>query len=62
MQRRRCRLTSRLAWGRSSLPALFAGSMFGIVAFRNIGGVGFRRTILVLLLVSGASLGLILAG
>ena len=29
-----------------SLPALFAGSMLGIVAFRNINEVGFRRTIL----------------
>jgi uncharacterized membrane protein YfcA len=41
-----------------SLPALFAGSVLGIVAFRNINEVGFRRTILVLLLVSGASLAL----
>jgi uncharacterized protein len=41
---------------------LFAGSMLGIVAFRNIDEVGFRTTILVLLLISGASLGLILAG
>jgi hypothetical protein len=39
-----------------SLPALFAGSMLGILAFRNINEVGFRRTILVLLLFSGASL------
>jgi uncharacterized membrane protein YfcA len=39
-----------------SLPALFAGSALGIVAFRNINEVGFRRTILVLLLLSGASL------
>jgi len=39
-----------------SLPALFAGSMLGIVAFRNINEVGFRRIILVLLLISGASL------
>src|SRR2546430_9191213 len=38
-----------------SLPALFAGSVLGIVAFRNINEVGFRRTILVLLLLSGAS-------
>ena len=35
-----------------SLPALFAGSVLGIVAFRNINEVGFRRTILVLLLIS----------
>jgi uncharacterized protein len=41
-----------------SLPALFAGSALGIVAFRNINEVGFRRTILVLLLISGASLAL----
>jgi hypothetical protein len=41
-----------------SLPALFAGSLLGIVAFRNINEIGFRRTILVLLLVSGASLAL----
>ena len=41
-----------------SLPALFAGSVLGIVAFRNINEVGFRRTILVLLLISGASLAL----
>ena len=40
------------------LPALFAGSVLGIVAFRNINEVGFRRTILVLLLLSGASLAL----
>ena len=41
-----------------SLPALLAGSVLGIVAFRNINEVGFRRTILVLLLISGASLAL----
>ena len=41
-----------------SLPALSAGSVLGIVAFRNINEIGFRRTILVLLLVSGASLAL----
>ena len=41
-----------------SLPALFAGSVLGIVAFRNINEAGFRRTILVLLLFSGASLAL----
>jgi uncharacterized membrane protein YfcA len=39
-----------------SLPALFAGSALGIVAFRNINEIGFRRTILVVLLFSGASL------
>lgn len=41
-----------------SLPALFAGSALGILAFRNINEAGFRRTILVLLLISGASLAL----
>jgi hypothetical protein len=41
-----------------SLPALLAGSVLGIVAFRNTDQVGFRRTILVLLLISGASLAL----
>jgi uncharacterized membrane protein YfcA len=41
-----------------SLPALIAGSMLGIVAFRHIDEAGFRRTILVLLLISGASLAL----
>jgi uncharacterized protein len=41
-----------------SLPALFAGSVLGIVAFRNIDEAGFRKTILVLLLISGASLAL----
>ena len=39
-----------------SLPALFAGSLLGIVAFRNINEIGFRRTILIVLLFSGASL------
>lgn len=39
-----------------SLPALFAGTMLGILAFRSINEVGFRRTILVVLLFSGASL------
>jgi hypothetical protein len=34
-----------------SLPALFAGSVLGFVAFRNINEIGFRRTILVLLIV-----------
>ena len=41
-----------------SLPALFAGSLLGIVAFRNVNEIGFRRIILVLLLLSGASLAL----
>ena len=35
-----------------SIPALFAG----LVAFRNINEVGFRKTILVVLLFSGVSL------
>ena len=49
------RLVIDLAVG---LPALFAGSVLGIVAFRNINEVGFRITILVLLVISGASLAL----
>jgi uncharacterized membrane protein YfcA len=39
-----------------SLPALLAGSVLGLVTFRNINELGFRRTILVVLLFSGASL------
>jgi uncharacterized membrane protein YfcA len=39
-----------------SLPALVAGSALGILAFRNINEAGFRRTILVVLLLSGGSL------
>ena len=50
-------LSSRVAVDLAvSLPALFAGSALGILAFRNINENGFRRTILVLLLISGASL------
>ena len=41
-----------------SLPALFAGSVLGIVAFPNVNEIGFRRIILVLLLLAGASLAL----
>lgn len=41
-----------------SLPALLAGSVLGLIAFRNINEAGFRRIILVLLMVSGASLAL----
>ena len=41
-----------------SPPALFAGSIPGIVAFRSIDEAGFRRVNLVLLLLSGASLAL----
>jgi hypothetical protein len=37
---------------------VIAGSVLGIVAFRNINEIGFRRTILVLLLVSDVSLAL----
>jgi hypothetical protein len=36
--------------------AFFAGTLLGILAFRNISEAGFRRTILVVLLFSGASL------
>jgi uncharacterized protein len=39
-----------------SLPALLAGTVLGILAFRNINEIGFRRTILVVLLFSGVSL------
>jgi uncharacterized protein len=41
-----------------SLPPLFDGSVSSIVALRSIDEAGFRRAILVLLLVSGASLAL----
>ena len=44
--------------GGEAMPALLAGSVLGIVAFRNINEVGFRRAILVLLVISGASLAL----
>jgi uncharacterized membrane protein YfcA len=39
-----------------SLPALFAGSILGMLAFRRINETVFRRIILVLLLLSGGSL------
>ena len=39
-----------------SLPALFAGSMLGMLAFRHINETAFRKIILVLLLLSGGSL------
>jgi uncharacterized membrane protein YfcA len=39
-----------------SLPALFAGSMLGMLAFRHINEAAFRKIILVLLLLSGGSL------
>jgi hypothetical protein len=35
------------------VPALLAGSMLGILAFRNVGEVMFKRVILAVLLVSG---------
>jgi hypothetical protein len=41
-----------------NLPALFDGSVSSIVAFRSIDEAGFRRAILVLLLLPGASLAL----
>ena len=44
---RHCHTTNRLP-----------GSVLGIVAFRNVSELGFRRTILVLLVISGASLAL----
>jgi uncharacterized membrane protein YfcA len=39
-----------------SLPALFAGSVIGLLTFRNINEIGFRKIILVVLLFSGVSL------
>ena len=39
-----------------SIPALLAGSVVGIVTFRNINEVIFRRIILAILLVSGVLL------
>jgi uncharacterized membrane protein YfcA len=39
-----------------SLPALFAGSMLGMLAFRHINETAFRKIVLVLLLLSGGSL------
>lgn len=36
-----------------SVPALLAGSMLGILAFRNVGEAMFKRVILAVLLVSG---------
>jgi uncharacterized protein len=50
-------LTSKVAIDVAiSLPAPFTGSVLGIVAFRNITEIDFHRTILVVLLFSGASL------
>jgi len=39
-----------------SIPALLAGSMLGILAFRNINESTFRRVILIVLLISGVLL------
>jgi uncharacterized membrane protein YfcA len=39
-----------------SLPALLAGSAFGIFAFRNVNEATFRRVILIILLISGVLL------
>ncbi len=39
-----------------SLPALFAGSVLGVIAFHRVNETVFRKTVLVLLLVSGISL------
>jgi uncharacterized membrane protein YfcA len=41
-----------------SVPALLAGSVLGVIAFRHLNDREFRRIILVLLLVSGALLAL----
>jgi uncharacterized membrane protein YfcA len=41
-----------------SIPALLAGSVLGVIAFRNVNDQAFRKIILVLLLVSGAALAL----
>ena len=39
-----------------SLPALFAGSVLGVIAFHRVNETVFRKTVLVLLLLSGISL------
>ena len=39
-----------------SLPALFAGSALGVIAFHRVNETVFRKTVLVLLLLSGISL------
>ena len=39
-----------------SLPALFAGPALGVIAFHRVNETVFRKTVLVLLLLSGASL------
>ncbi|OKO89923.1 hypothetical protein AC629_05875 [Bradyrhizobium sp. NAS80.1] len=38
-----------------SLPALFAGSALGVIAFHRVNETVFRKTVLVFLLVSGIS-------
>jgi hypothetical protein len=50
-------LSSKVVIGLAiSLPALLAGTLLGILAFRNINEAGFRRIILVVLLFCGTSL------
>lgn len=39
-----------------SLPALFAGSELGVIAFHRVNETVFRKTVLVLLQLSGISL------
>lgn len=39
-----------------SLPALFVGSSLGVIAFHRVNETVFRKTVLVLLLISGISL------
>jgi uncharacterized protein len=39
-----------------SIPAMFAGAALGIFAFNNVNESNFRRTILIILLLSGAGL------
>jgi len=39
-----------------SLPALFAGSALGVIAFHRVNETVFRKTVLILLLISGISL------
>jgi uncharacterized protein len=39
-----------------SIPALFAGSALGIVAFRHVNDATFRRVVLIVLLSSGLML------
>jgi len=39
-----------------SLPALFAGSALGVIAFHRVNETVFRKTVPVLLLISGMTL------